>query len=101
MTEGLKVRFHEYNSVDESDTPIPLGTRSLAACSPAPGSDDCILTNTSDYNIRNVMGGTDAFEPQSLCRQIDAESGLLSKNDEELEDKEKVDTENHIIWKRW
>ena len=99
MTEGLKVRFHEYNSVDESDTPIPLGTRSLAACSPVPGSDDCILTNTSDYNIRNVMGGTDAFEPQELCKQIDAESGLQSKKDEELEDKEKVDTKNHIIWK--
>ena len=99
MTEGLVVRFHEYNSMDESDTPIPLGTRSLAACSPAPGSDDCILTNTSDYNIRNVMSGTDAFEPQELCKQIDAESGLKSKKDEELEDKEKVDTENHIIWK--
>lgn len=99
MTKGLVVRFHEYNSVDESDTPIPLGTRSLAACSPAPGSDDCILTNTSDYNIRNVMGGTDAFEPQELCKQIDAESGLLSKKDKELEDNEKIDTENHIIWK--
>ena len=99
MKEGLVVRFHEYNSVDESDTPIPLATRSLAACSPAPGSDDCILTNTSDYNIRNVMSGTDAFEPQELCKQIDAESGLQSKKDEELEDKEKIDTENHIIWK--
>lgn len=99
MTSGLVVRFHEYNSVDDSNTPIPLGTRSLAACSPAPGSDDCILTNTSDYNIRNVMSGTDAFEPQELCKQIDAESGLQSKKDEELEDKEKVDTENHIIWK--
>lgn len=76
-----------------------MGTRSLAACSPAPGSDDCILTNTSDYNIRNVMSGTDAFEPQELCKQIDAESGLQSKKDEEKEDKEKVDTENHIIWK--
>lgn len=99
MTSGLVVRFHEYNSVDDSNTPIPLGTRSLAACSPAPGSDDCILTNTSDYNIRNVMSGTDAFEPQELCKQIDAESGLQSKKDEELEDKEKIDTENHIIWK--
>ena len=98
MTEGLKVRFHEYNSVDESNTIIPLGTRSLAACSPAPGSDDCILTDITDYNIRNVMGGNDGFEPQELCKQIDAQSGLLSKKDEELEDKEKVDTENHIIW---
>ena len=98
MTSGLVVRFHEYNSVDDSNTPIPLGTRSLAACSPAPGSDDCILTDTTGYNIRNVMGGTDAFEPQILCQQIDALSGLQSKKDEENEDKEKVDTENHIIW---
>ena len=98
MTSGLVVRFHEYNSLDDSNTPIPLGTRSLAACSPASGSDDCILTDTTGYNIRNVMGGTDAFEPQILCRQIDALSGLQSKKDEENEDKEKVDTENHIIW---
>ena len=98
MNSGLVVRFHEYNSVDDSNTPIPLGTRSLAACSPAPGSDDCILTDTTGYNIRNVMGGTDAFEPQILCQQIDALSGLQSKKDEENEDKEKVDTENHIIW---
>lgn len=100
MTSGLVVRFHEYNSVDDSDTQIPLETRSLAACSPAPGSDDCILTaaEATGYNIRNVMGGNDAFEPQELCKQIDAKSGLPSKKDEELEDREKVDTENHIIW---
>lgn len=98
MTEGLVVRFHEYNSVDASDTPIPLETRSLAACSPAPGSDDCILTaaEATGYNIRNVMGGNDAFEPQELCKQIDAKSGLPSKQDEEIEGK--ADTENHIIW---
>lgn len=96
MTAGKVVRFYEYNSVDGSDTQIPLETRSLAACSPAPGSDDCILTaaEATGYNIRNVMG---AFEPQELCKQIDALSGLQSKKDEE-EDKEKVDTENHIIW---
>ena len=100
MNAGKVVRFHEYNSVDDSDTQIPLETRSLAACSPAPGSDDCILTaaEATGYNIRNVMGGNDAFEPQELCKQIDAKSGLPSKKDEELEDREKVDTENHIIW---
>lgn len=81
MTAGKVVRFHEYNSVDGSDTQIPLETRSLAACSPAPGSDDCILTaaEATGYNIRNVMGGSDAFEPQELCKQIDALSGLQSK----------------------
>lgn len=100
MNAGKVVRFHEYNSVDDSDTQIPLETRSLAACSPAPSSDDCILTaaEATGYNIRNVMGGSDAFEPQELCKQIDAKSGLPSKKDEELEDREKVDTENHIIW---
>lgn len=98
MNAGKVVRFHEYNSVDDSDTPIPLETRSLAACSPAPGSDDCILTaaEATGYNIRNVMGGNDAFEPQELCKQIDAKSGLPSKQDEEIEGK--ADTENHIIW---
>lgn len=98
MNAGKVVRFHEYNSVDDSDTPIPLETRSLAACSPAPGSDDCILTATeaTGYNIRNVMGGNDAFEPQELCKQIDAKSGLPSKKDEEIEGK--ADTEDHIIW---
>ena len=101
MKEGLKVRFHEYNSVDESNTIIPLGTRSLAACSPAPGSDDCILTktNATDYNIRNVMGGNDAFEPQELCKQIDSESGLAAKKNEETEEIEEIaDQENHLIW---
>ena len=101
MKEGLVVRFHEYNSVDESNTIIPLGTRSLAACSPAPGSDDCILTktNATDYNIRNVMGGNDAFEPQELCKQIDSESGLAAKKNEETEEiEEKADQENHLIW---
>lgn len=44
------------------------------------------------------MGGSDAFEPQELCKQIDALSGLQSKRGEEDEDKKKVDTENHIIW---
>lgn len=98
MNAGKVVRFHEYNSVDASDTPIPLETRSLAACSPAPGSDDCILTaaEATGYNIRNVMSGNDAFEPQELCKQIDAKSGLPSKKDEEIEGK--ADTENHIIW---
>lgn len=98
MNAGKVVRFHEYNSVDDSDTPIPLETRSLAACSPAPGSDDCILTaaEATGYNIRNVMSGNDAFEPQELCKQIDAKSGLPSKKDEEIEGK--ADTENHIIW---
>lgn len=99
MTAGLKLRFHEFKSMDGYGNPIPLETRSLAACTPAPGSDDCILTDTTGYNIRNVMSGTDAFDPQILCRQIDAQSGLQSnKSSEEEVDKEKAEPKNHIVW---
>ena len=99
MTAGLKLRFHEFKSMDGYGNPIPLETRSLAACTPAPGSDDCILTDTTGYNIRNVMSGTDAFEPQILCRQIDAQSGLQSnKSSEEEVEKEKAEPKNHIVW---
>lgn len=99
MTAGLKLRFHEFKSMDGYGNPIPLETRSLAACTPAPGSDDCILTDTTGYNIRNVMSGTDAFDPQILCRQIDAQSGLQSnKSSEEEVEKEKAESKNHIVW---
>lgn len=99
MTASLKLRFHEFKSMDGYGNPIPLETRSLAACTPAPGSDDCILTDTTSYNIRNVMSGTDAFDPQILCRQIDAQSGLQSnKSSEEEVEKEKAEPKNHIVW---
>ena len=99
MNPGFKLRFHEFKSMDGDGNPIPLETRSLAACSPAPGSDDCILTDTTGYNIRNVMSGTDAFDPQILCRQIDAQSGLQSnKSSEEEVEKEKTESKNHIVW---
>lgn len=99
MTAGLKLRFHEFKSMDSYGNPIPLEPRSLAACTPAPGSDDCILTDTTGYNIRNVMSGTDAFDPQILCRQIDAQSGLKSnKSSEEEVEKEKAELKNHIVW---
>lgn len=99
MTAGLKLRFHEFKSMDGYGNLIPLETRSLAACTPAPGSDDCILTDTTGYNIRNAMSGTDAFDPQILCRQIDAQSGLQSnKSSEEEVEKEKAEPKNHIVW---
>ena len=96
MATGLKLRFHEYNSRDKSDNEIPLATRSLAACSPAAGSDDCILSNISDYNLRNVLGGSDAFEPQVRCKQIDAASGLSPVI---KEDEVNNDVPNRLEWK--
>ena len=47
----------------------------------------------------NMMSGTDAFNPQILCRQIDAQSGLQSnKSSEEEVEKEKTEPKNHIVW---
>lgn len=83
------LRFHEYKSTDAADNMLSLVTRSLALCSPEPGSDDFILSDeqASEYTLRNIVGGTDGFEPNELCMQIDAASGAKADMDE-----------NHEVW---
>lgn len=77
MGAGAILRFHENRSVDADETLLSLGARSLAACSPAAGSDDCVMNDTeaSKYTIQNVLGGSDSFTPKERTRQIDAKSG--------------------------
>lgn len=89
MESNLMLRFHEYKSIDGADNMLSLVTRSLAACVPAAGSDDVILSDeqASGYTLRNVVGGTDGFEPTELCMQIDAASGAKADYDE-----------NHEVW---
>ena len=89
MESNLMLRFHEYKSIDGADNMLSLVTRSLAACVPAAGSDDVILSDeqASGYTLRNVVGGTDGFEPNELCMQIDAASGAKADYDE-----------NHEVW---
>lgn len=89
MESNLMLRFHEYKSTDGADNMLSLVTRSLAACVPAAGSDDVILSDdqASGYTLRNVVGGTDGFEPKELCMQIDAASGAKADYDE-----------NHEVW---
>ena len=89
MGTGMVIRFHEYNSMDDGGNPLSLGTRSLAACTPAPHSDECVLNETqaAAYTIRNVVGGLDAFEPNEFCRQIDAASSAVADRDA-----------NDVIW---
>ena len=85
MSSDLVLRFHEYNTMDANGNRQSLGTRSLAACSPASGSDDCVLNETqaSRYTIRETMGGNDAFNPQEHTQQINAISaaGFTSETD--------------------
>lgn len=92
MSTDLVLRLHEYRSMDSEGVLLSLGTRSLAACSPGIGSDDCVLSaaQAAEYTLRNVMGGTDGFEPNELCKQIDATS-TASERTEDADQK-------HILW---
>lgn len=80
MGSDMVLRLHEYASTDLNGNALSLGTRSLAACSPAAGSDDCVLNKdqADHYTVHNALGGSDAFDPQSHTKQIDALSGGVS-----------------------
>ena len=80
---GLKVRFHENNSMNAAGNKLALGARTIAACAPAAGSDECVLSDTeaASYNVRNVLGGDDGFKPDELCCQIDAASAADKDKD--------------------
>ncbi len=83
MNTDLVLRFHEYRSTDANNTLISLGSRSLTPCVPGPGSDECVLSEeqSKEYTLRNVVGGADSFEPNDLCRQIDAASAVEGKDE--------------------
>lgn len=89
MSANLVVRFHEYRSMNSDGILLSLGQRSLSVLSPAAGSDNCILkqAEAAQYTMRNVLGGNDTFEPNELCKQIDA----VSAKDEDKD-------ENNITW---
>lgn len=100
MGSEMLLRFHEYNTTDLADNPLSLGTRSLAACSPAAGSDDCVLNESQakQYTVHNALGGGDAFDPQGLTRQIDAKTGdTKDENTYEWNDDIEVD-DDRLQW---
>lgn len=99
MDTGRIIRFHEYKSKNAEGNLISLSTRSLTACSPGVGSEECVLSDVqaATYTKRNALGGSDGFEPDKLCAQINAQSGKVAgekaaeiqivwKDDIELED---------------
>ena len=49
----------------------------MAACNPAVGSDDCVLSDgdAAKYSIKNVLGDLDGYDPVERTMQIDAVSG--------------------------
>ena len=57
MSSDLVLRFHEFDSRDAEGNPIDLSSRSISACSPAAGSDPCIITaeQAADYALDKVF----------------------------------------------
>lgn len=98
MKTDKVIRFHEYRSMDATGVLMSLSTRGLAACVPAAGSDECVMSDASAarYTKRNVLGGTDGFEPDELCTQIDARSGIKLKLD--VFGEVEKDVANHVVW---
>lgn len=80
MTDGLVLRFHEYGSMDANGTMLDLSARSTAACSPAAGSDNPVMTaeEAAAYTTESVLG-TD-WNPQSLARQLTAPAVTIDGN---------------------
>lgn len=78
MSADKVIRFHEYGSTDKDGTPLDLSKRSLAACSPAEGSDPCVIDaeTAARYTIDAVLG-TD-WQPQQLCKQLSAPQPTIS-----------------------
>ncbi|MBQ0063442.1 MAG: hypothetical protein KBS94_05390 [Prevotella sp.] len=75
MTSGLVCRLHEYNSKDATGAQIDLSQRSIEACSPAQGSDACVINETQaqDYAYEKVVTAWDA---RSLTAQMLAPTGV-------------------------
>lgn len=92
METGRTIRFHEYRSMDADGNLIPLSTRSLTACAPGAGSEECVISEqeAETYTKRNALGGSDGFEPDELCAQINAQSGIIAGGEA---------AENQIVWK--
>lgn len=92
MDTGRIIRFHEYKSKNADGNLISLSTRSLTACTPGAGSEECVLSDVqaATYTKRNALGGSDGFEPDKLCAQINAQSGKVAGGEA---------AEKQIVWK--
>lgn len=91
MDTGRIIRFHEYKSKNADGNLISLSTRSLTACTPGAGSEECVLSDVqaATYTKRNALGGSDGFEPDKLCAQINAQSGIIAGREA---------AEKEIVW---
>ena len=102
METGKTIRFHEYRSMDADGKLIPLSTRSLTACAPGAGSEECVISEqeAETYTKRNALGGSDGFEPDELCAQINAQSGIIAGGEaaeNQIEWKDDIELEDNLL----
>lgn len=81
---GQLLRIHEFRSMYPNGTLIDLSARSLRNSSPGAGSYDAVMTpaEARKYEIHNVMGGTDGYDPTLYTRQRPAPA--VSQDDQYL-----------------
>lgn len=82
MSDGLVVRFHEYDSRDAQGQPLDLSARSIAACAPAQGSDAPVLTESqaATYALSEVFPNWNPAEATTLLSapMLQTSEGVLS-----------------------
>ena len=106
MDTGRIIRFHEYKSKNADGNLISLSTRSLTACTPGAGSEECVLSDAqaATYTKRNALGGSDGFEPDKLCAQINAQSCIIAGREaaeKEIVWKDEIELEDNLLkWNR-
>ncbi|MBP5680470.1 MAG: hypothetical protein J6X31_05440, partial [Bacteroidales bacterium] len=81
-SDGLVVRFHEYDSRDAQGQPLDLSARSIAACAPAQGSDAPVLTESqaATYALSEVFPNWNPAEATTLLSapMLQTSEGVLS-----------------------
>lgn len=70
MNAGLKVRFHEYNTIMEDGTPIT--GHNINGLNYAADSDPVYLDNTDIYTYDNVVKGSDNWDAAAIAAQVKA-----------------------------
>lgn len=69
--EGLTLRFQEYGSVAANGEAIDLSVRTTCISTPGPGSYDAVMSPSAvkRYNIHNVLGGDEGYDPTVYTEQ--------------------------------
>ena len=75
MNAGLKVRFHEYNTMMEDGTPIT--GHNINGLNYAADSDPVYLDNAGIYTYDNVVKGSDNWDAAAIAAQVKANPAAI------------------------